>query len=366
MRDNPPPHDQPARSGVVHALVIDDDDVDREHLARMMGRLPQDITLVEAASGAEALALLQRRAEHFDVVFLDFKLEDCDGRDLLPRIRDRLDPDCPIIAITGFSDEQVAVGAIKLGMAEFLPKRGLSAERLAASIDEGFVWRDLQREQRRIATELTHRGFHDPLTHLPNRALLADRLNAQIARTRRTGEPFAVVMIDLDRFKSVNDRFGHGAGDAVLATTAGRLRGCLREVDTVARLGGDEFVLLLHNVRSEREALIVARKVIHQIEQPVAYGDSALLVGASLGIALCPELGLSADGLLRAADEAMYLAKRGASKAVVSHDHCAAPAPQSRDQSVAKASTGSAIIVSAPASSLRRSAPASGVKRSAK
>lgn len=128
-------------------------------------------------------------------------------------------------------------------MAEFLSKHGLTSERLAALIDEGIAWRAQRREQRRAEAELAHRGFHDPLTNQSNRALLSDRLNSQIARTRRTGEPFVAVMVDLAPFNQVNDTFGHSAGDLVLSVVAQRIRGCLREVETVARLVGDEFVV---------------------------------------------------------------------------------------------------------------------------
>jgi len=312
----------------IHALIVDDDDVDRERLMRMLRRGPREITVEQAASQAEALGLIRQPEAHFDIVFLDFGLTDGDGRDLLPAIRSEIDPDCPIIAVTGNADEQIAADSIKSGMTEYLTKRSLSPERVAASVEEGMAWRQYRLDLRRQEEELTHRSLHDPLTDLPNRTLFSDRLGQACARARRSGDPFAVVMIDLDRFKEINDSFGHAAGDAVLIAIGRRLREHLREVDTIARLGGDEFAVLLQNVDGEESALAVAAKLTELISQPIVHGGRMLHVGASLGIALCPLLGFAPDELLAAADEAMYAAKRGGSgaKAVLAQgDNCAAP-----------------------------------------
>lgn len=311
-------HDS-AGFGDIHALIVDDDDVDRERLVRMLARGARRVTVEQATSRAEALAMIRAPEAHFDIVFLDFGLRDGDGRDLLPEIRAEIDPDCPIIAVTGNTDEQVAADSIKSGMTEFLTKRALTPERLAASVEEGMAWRRSRQELRRVEEELTHRSLHDPLTDLPNRTLFADRLAQACARGRRSGDPFAVVMIDLDRFKEINDSLGHAAGDAVLVTIGRRLRTHLREVDTIARLGGDEFAILLPNVDGDEAALAVAVKLSELIEQPVVHGGRMLYVGASLGIALCPQLGFGPESLLAAADEAMYEAKRGFDKAVLAH-----------------------------------------------
>ncbi|MFD2135594.1 response regulator [Novosphingobium resinovorum] len=121
----------------IHALIVDDDDVDREKLLRLLRRVPRNITVAQAASQAEALDMIRDPQAHFDIVFLDFGLKDGDGRDLLPEIRAEIDPDVPIIAVTGHTDEQIAADSIKSGMTEFLSKRSLSPERVAASVEEG-------------------------------------------------------------------------------------------------------------------------------------------------------------------------------------------------------------------------------------
>lgn len=299
---------------VLHVLIVDDDDVDREKLSRLLRRCPWRIEVREAASRSEALQLIRDPDQRFDVVFLDFGLSDGDGRDLLVPIREELDPDCPIIAVTGNGSAQIAADSIKLGMAEFLTKRMLSAEKVAASIQEGMAWRQDRQATRQAEAELTHRSLHDPLTDLPNRTLFFDRLSQACARAKRSGDSFAVLMVDLDRFKEINDSLGHAAGDVVLQTIGRRLRAHLREVDTVARLGGDEFAILLENIATVDSAISMGDKISQLIEQPILHDNRVLYVGASLGIALCPQLGFTPSALLSAADSAMYEAKAGIEK----------------------------------------------------
>ncbi|GGB99617.1 hypothetical protein GCM10011494_17610 [Novosphingobium endophyticum] len=301
-------------------LIVDDDDVDRERLIRMLRQSPRPIQITEAASHAEALRVIRSPASHFDIVFLDFGLQDGDGRDLVPMIRAEIDPDCPIVAVTGNGSEQVAAASIKSGMTEFLAKRQLSEGQVLASLEEGLAWRKYRHELRRAEEELTYRSLHDPLTDLPNRTLFFDRLGQSCARAKRHGDPFAVLMLDLDRFKEINDSFGHATGDMTLTTIAHRLRTNLREVDTVARLGGDEFAVLLQNIDTNELALQMGAKLIGLIEQPILCGSRMLSVGASIGIALCPELDCSPPALLSAADDAMYEAKRGIDKLVLAND----------------------------------------------
>lgn len=301
-------------------LIIDDDDVDRERLIRMLRRCPRKLRIIEAASHAEALKLIRKPRSHFDIVFLDFGLRDGDGRDLVPAIRAGIDQDCPIVAVTGNGNEQVAADSIKSGMAEFLAKRRLTSEQVLAAVEEGIAWRRYRQELRRAEEELTHRSLHDPLTDLPNRTLFFDRLEQSCARARRHGDPFAVLMLDLDRFKEINDSFGHAAGDLTLTTIAGRLRSNLREVDTVARLGGDEFAVLLQNVGTAELALRLGEKMAGLLEQPIACDQRMLSVGASIGIALCPGLDCAPQALLSAADDAMYVAKRGIDKLVIASE----------------------------------------------
>lgn len=157
-------------------------------------------------------------------------------------------------------------------------------------------------------------AFHDPLTGLPNRALFDDRLEHGIAQAKRHGWSLAVLFLDLDDFKIINDTHGHEAGDAVLRTVATRLAETTRSDDTVSRHGGDEFVYILSEGKDEANITSIAEKLIRTIEAPceIVVGGLRIeaIVGASIGISMYPKDGVNADALLRAADRAMYLAKQ--------------------------------------------------------
>ncbi|MEW6352915.1 MAG: EAL domain-containing protein [Pseudomonadota bacterium] len=173
--------------------------------------------------------------------------------------------------------------------------------------------RDLERMRWKLVHQgelLEHQALHDSLTGLPNRALLRDRLQQALSAAPRNGKAIALLMIDLDRFKEVNDTLGHQIGDLLLQNLALRLRGTLRESDTVARLGGDEFAVLLPAVDNTQHAAIAAQKILKLLETPIDAGEHSLLVGGSIGIALAPEHGADIETLMRRADLAMYYAKR--------------------------------------------------------
>ena len=165
-------------------------------------------------------------------------------------------------------------------------------------------------EQVRVREEMRRMALHDVLTGLPNRLLLEDRICQAIAAARRHGRGFAVIFLDLDGFKPINDSAGHRVGDHVLREIAGRLRACTREMDTVARVGGDEFVVLLQDVESRCECLPAARKLIEAAGSPVPYPGGVARLGASAGLSFYPEDGDGLDSLMRIADESMYVAKR--------------------------------------------------------
>jgi diguanylate cyclase (GGDEF)-like protein/PAS domain S-box-containing protein len=165
-------------------------------------------------------------------------------------------------------------------------------------------------ERKRAEEETRHRSEHDALTGLPNRVLFLDRTHQALAANRRQHKQFALMYLDLDRFKPINDTLGHQAGDTVLKEVARRLAGCVREVDTVSRLGGDEFVVLLADVGGGDQAAHVAGTVMHSVARPVQLERQEITVSASIGIALCPSDGNDADTLLHHADVAMYHAKQ--------------------------------------------------------
>lgn len=165
-------------------------------------------------------------------------------------------------------------------------------------------------ERKRFQEQLLHQAFHDALTGLPNRALFMDRLEHALARAKRPGETLAVLFLDLDNFKVINDSLGHRAGDQLRVTMAERLHGCVRPGDTVSRLGGDEFTVLLENIVGMADAVRVAQRIAEQSLTLYTLHDRQVAVTASIGIALGASEDATADDLVRNADTAMYEAKR--------------------------------------------------------
>lgn len=167
----------------------------------------------------------------------------------------------------------------------------------------------LEAELRSERAALLQLAFYDPLTQLPNRALLHDRLEHALAKSCRTKEPVALMFLDLDNFKEVNDNLGHDTGDLLLHAVSRRLEGCVRQGDTVARWGGDEFVLLLPGIAGKGAASRVAEKVLESFEAPFLLGGHHVQIGASVGIGLYPDPATTAAELTKHADTALYHAK---------------------------------------------------------
>jgi diguanylate cyclase (GGDEF)-like protein/PAS domain S-box-containing protein len=165
-------------------------------------------------------------------------------------------------------------------------------------------------ERKQLHARLQRMAQYDQLTQLPNRELLRERLKASLALARADSGRMALLYVDLDRFKQVNDTFGHAVGDMLLQAVANRLKGCVRETDTVARIGGDEFVVLLHNIHAAEDAENVAGKIRQVLVQPLRLDGHNLTIQPSIGVARYPEHGTEEKQLFRHADEAMYAAKR--------------------------------------------------------
>ncbi len=164
-------------------------------------------------------------------------------------------------------------------------------------------------ETRRMAKQMEYQATHDALTELPNRILLQVQLQAAIERSIRSGLQFVLLFVDLDRFKSVNDAFGHTIGDSLLKSAGIRLKDCSRKIDMVARFGGDEFVIVLENIHHEAQVTSIATKVRKALEQPYMIEERECFITASIGISLFPKDGQDAETLLKNADAAMYRAK---------------------------------------------------------
>ncbi|HLO75798.1 MAG TPA: diguanylate cyclase [Magnetospirillum sp.] len=170
------------------------------------------------------------------------------------------------------------------------------------------IMRDIS-ERKENEDRIRRLAHHDNLTGLPNRNLLNDRMNHALARVKRNGGRMAVLYVDLDKFKPINDTLGHEAGDHVLREVSARLAACVRSSDTVARVGGDEFVVVVEEIQRPAEAATVARKIVETLSKPVAYDGHSCQVGASVGVAVFPDDGNSMEEVCKAADIAMYRVK---------------------------------------------------------
>ena len=178
------------------------------------------------------------------------------------------------------------------------------------AMDRAAELEEIVKQLRAQQVQLETQANHDDLTGLANRKLLQDRFRCAAERAKRSGKCFALLMIDLDRFKVINDTHGHTAGDTVLVTVAQRMVAALRTCDTVARLGGDEFVLIVESIRHPSEIIPIGRKLVHTLLDDITLDDGATVsVGASLGLALYPHDGTKLAQMLDVADSAMYQCK---------------------------------------------------------
>lgn len=203
---------------------------------------------------------------------------------------------------------RIAIEMTAMGVYETETFNGLGEPQQSEFSGTYVVARDIT--DRLASQKLIHyQAYHDLLTGLPNRALFMDRLSTSISSARRSKDQLAVMFLDLDRFKIVNDNLGHDIGDILLKQVAERLSGCLRESDTLARLGGDEFIVLLPQLLNAEGAQSVANKIVNAVKQPFEVENHELYITASVGIALYPDDGVDADTLIKNADIAMYHTK---------------------------------------------------------
>jgi diguanylate cyclase len=279
-------------------LLVEDNPGDAEliieHLSEVCGAVVTHRLRVE--DGAQAL-----RDHLYDFVISDLTLPDARGLDAVRRLQP-LAPDTPLVVLTGIDDEELALQAVQQGAQDYLVKGQLDAHSLRRTLRHA-------RERKQASNRLIHLTRHDPLTGVANRAALRERIEITLARALRHPLAFAVMFIDLDRFKAINDTCGHDVGDAVLREVSERLRDAVRTSDVVARLGGDEFAVFLDDVGQASCPLEIAERVLISLERPIAIDDRDLVVTASIGVARFPEVLGTVDDILKAADSAMYLAK---------------------------------------------------------
>ena len=319
---NPPPRESMSSSPRVtpvsstRVLVVDDDRDVREALAEVL--VANGYDPVTAKSGDDALALLDRD-DAVELVLLDINMPERDGFDILRRLKayDRR-RDVPVICLSARSAVEDRIAGLKLGAADYLAKPFDVQELFARMARPLRVKRVLERLDRAKAVA-EHLSLTDPLTGLPNRRDLERRLGEELDRAQRSGEWLGCLMIDVDRFKEVNDCFGHAAGDAVLGEVSSALEASLRSFDVVARFGGDEFVALLPGAPLEaaRQVAEALCDVVSTLAVQVGR-NHPLRLSISVGaVAHEPDSSEDAAALLGRADAALFEAKRaGRNRAV--------------------------------------------------
>jgi diguanylate cyclase (GGDEF)-like protein len=286
-------------TGEHNVLLIEDNPGDARLITEMLAeepRAPFRLLCADRLSrGLEFLA-----SGETGLVLLDLSLPDSFGLETFARVYAH-SPAVPIIVLTGNDDQTVALSAVKGGAQDYLVKNRLDRELLLRSMQYSI-------ERKRYQVQLEHQANYDALTGLPNRTLLHDRLR-QAVYAQRYVRSIAVVFLDLDHFKFVNDSLGHNTGDKLIKAMAERLRGVLREGDTVARLGGDEFVLILNDQSNEEVIFRALQRIQAKVSEPIVIEGKELYVTCSAGVSLYPQDGPDVDTLLKNADAAMYRAK---------------------------------------------------------
>jgi diguanylate cyclase (GGDEF)-like protein len=294
-------------------LLVDDDEDDyimTRDLLSEIKELNYDMKWVPTYDAAlEAM----KCNDYYDVFLFDYRLGDRTGLELL---RETVANGCkvPIILLTGQGDHELDVEAMKLGAADYLNKGQIDASLLERSIRYAI-------ERKRSEEQIIQMAYFDNLTNLPNRILFQDRLKQALAHCERYQRQLAMLFLDLDNFKRINDTLGHFMGDLLLKEVANRLKSCVRKNDSVgrqnideldrsvARLGGDEFIILLNEINNAHDVAKVAQRVLTALSKPFFVLSQEVFITASIGIIVYPFDGSDIDTLLKNADTAMYHAK---------------------------------------------------------
>lgn len=241
------------------------------------------------------------KSHRADIVLLDLSLPDSKGLHGVEEIH-AIFPDMPIIVLSGLEEDEIVLQAVQKGAQDYLIK----GEASGALINRAICYAIERKAAEQRLTQLAH---YDPLTGLANRMLFEIRLKETLSQARRFKHLVALMFLDIDHFKHINDSMGHHIGDEILAQFAKRLKGILREYDTVSRIGGDEFTIILDRIPRIDDASVVARKILDAFETPIFVESNEIQISTSIGIAHYPEHGIDPETLIKCADAAMYKAK---------------------------------------------------------
>ena len=286
-------------------LIVDDRRVNILLLERMLTSAGYD-SITSTTEPGDVCQL--HRDNHYDLILLDLVMPVVDGFQVMEGLKEiEADGYLPVLVVTANAADKLR--ALECGAKDFISKP-FDLTEVLMRVRNLLEVRLAYEASRSLGKALESLAVRDPLTGLVNRRLLAERISMAVIHARRNSSAMAVVYLDLDGFKAINDTLGHGAGDALLKMVAARLVATVREEDTVARLGGDEFILVLSYPSSTNGAGKVASKVIAALSPPYRIEGHTVRITASAGIAVYPGHGEDADTLMKSADLALYEAKR--------------------------------------------------------
>jgi diguanylate cyclase (GGDEF)-like protein len=291
----------------IRVLLVEDNPGDARLIREMLAG-PAYFRVTYQLSQADTLnmAIQVCQKDHFDIILLDLNLPDSTGLQTLESLNG-LFPHVPLIVLTGLNDMELTMQSVQHGAQDYITKEECTRQLLTRVIYYAI-------ERKRIEAQFKHLATHDTLTGLPNRALFYDRLSQAISGTMRRNMgglnwKAAVMVMDLDKFKQINDTLGHASGDKVLRQLAPRLRASVRQSDTVARLGGDEFAFILEGIQDPTDCLHVVQKILKSLNEPAMFDEDNDPLSASIGISFFPDDAQDIELLFRYADKAMYAAK---------------------------------------------------------
>ena len=289
----------------LRVLMIEDSEDDALLVVRELKRADYDPIIKRVETPAAMNKALTDHA--WDIVLCDYEMPKFNASDALALIQ-KSGLDLPLIIVSGTVGEDLTVAAMKNGAQDYVLKNDLT--RLVPAVEREIREVKVRREREQAERTIKYLAFYDPLTALPNRIQLLERLQTAIVDGRQGKHPVALLLVDLDRFKDINDTLGHHHGDILLYQVGSRLKRVLFEPDFVSRLGGDEFAVLLPRLAAAGHITTVIQKIMKALEAPFAIENLPIAVEASIGVALYPDHGADAEMLFQRADVAMYEAKR--------------------------------------------------------
>ncbi len=293
---------------IMRLLLIDDDELDRLAVIRALKKSTTPHEIVECANASDGLRMSAE--QNFDVILLDFRLPDMDGLAVLRHLRSGSFAEVAVVMLSSIEDDAVAEQCFEAGAQDFMLKDEVNGRRLIRAVRQAKQRYEIERALQSSHDQLRILAERDPLTGLSNRRGFDLALKAAIAHAKRNHESIALVLIDLDDFKTVNDTLGHEAGDRLLVELSVRLREMVRDSDFICRLGGDEFLILATSVQKEEQIALLVERLNAALHNPTRINGTDILITASIGVALLGRRADNADELFKCADIAMYRAKQ--------------------------------------------------------